>query len=308
MNFGLDRFLCVPAVPQGRKHRVTTLGKCHGPLENPTEPRRTLEETSAGASENFSEAQISSESLAPNSTARTLPNICPTNSIQLGWSSYEQQMHVHISSTTSPLDSWCCKLTSTYSLQEDSNGRVVPLRWWPPKLEKLWELFSVIRNFLVRFLFCNPRDRLMQGFGLPLVPRRHSFCLLCAPWSWIVLEWCWKSPRSPGLTVPWCWKITFSRTLEPDPPSHHKVAWRTKRFTNSIFSWIRRFGPGKEREVQVKPWLPRTKFANLLDFALRWLVHSWVNPVRWCRFKKRHHVYHRSGNHYTIKSPTITVV
>ena len=66
----VGQFLFVPTVPQGHKHRITTLGKSREALLNPGEPRRTLEGTSAEASENPSERQISSESLAAGCAPR----------------------------------------------------------------------------------------------------------------------------------------------------------------------------------------------------------------------------------------------
>ena len=61
---------------------------------------------------------------------------------------------------------------------------------------------------------------------------------------------------------------------EPNPPSQHKSASRTTRITKTICLEVGGFFPlEKVAEFRLTPG-SRTMFANLPDFAMRWLVHS----------------------------------
>ena len=82
------------------------------------------------------------------------------------------------------------------------------------------------------------------------------------------------------LPVSELYPLARNQCLGPDPPSQHKTASRKKGLQTPFFSGIRRLFPVKKvGEFSFNPG-SRTKFANLLDFALRWLVHSKKKRIR----------------------------
>ena len=86
---------------------------------------------------------------------------------------------------------------------------------------------------------------------------------------------------------------------EPDPPSHHKSASRTKRFINPIFLLNSSFFfSGKGRRVWVKPWLPNKvrKPARFCDAMVGPLLNLFqIDEVGCCGLDRQWHKPVQSG-------------